>query len=58
MRKATERWLREEITARGGSYTLDALRTSFEALQTALSPEWPSILRSLIDSGELPAPSL
>ena len=58
IRKATERWLREEIAARGGSYSLEDLREAFEARQLDLSPDWPSILRSLIDSGELPPPSL
>ena len=56
LRKATENWLREEIAARGGSYTLDTIRTAFEAKQLSLSPDWPSILRELIDSGELPTP--
>ncbi len=57
-RAATERWLREEVASRGGSYTLDDLRTAFESRQLSLSPDWPSILRSLIDTGELPPPSL
>ena len=56
--KETERWLRSEITARGGSYTLEDIRTAFESRQLDLSPGWPSILRVLIDSGELPPPSL
>ena len=56
--KETERWLRSEITARGGSYTLEDIRTAFESRQLDLSPGWPSILRALIDSGELPPPSL
>ena len=58
IRKATERWLREETAARGGSYSLEDLREAFEARQLDLSPDWPSILRALIDSGELPPPSL
>ena len=57
LRAATERWLRSEVAARGGSYSLDALRESFEAGQLSLSPGWPSILRTLIDSGELPPPT-
>ena len=56
LRAATERWLRSEVAARGGSYSLEVLRESFEASQLSLSPGWPSILRTLIDSGELPPP--
>ena len=56
LRAVTERWLREEIDSRSGSYTLEDIRTAFESRQLDLSPDWPSILRSLIDSGEFPAP--
>ena len=56
LRAETERWLREEIDSRSGSYTLEDIRTAFESRQLDLSPNWPSILRSLIDSGEFPAP--
>ena len=58
IRSATENWLREEIAALGGCYTLEALRTAFESRQTDLTPDWTAILRVLIDSGELPPPSL
>ena len=57
LRNETELWLRGEIAARGGSYTLAALQAAFESRQLTLSPDWPSILRSLIDSGEFPPPS-
>lgn len=53
---ATEQWLRDNIVARGGNYTLDDLKVAFEAEQLRLSPSWPSILRRLIDAGELPSP--
>ena len=53
---ATEQWLRDNIAARGGNYTLDDLKVAFEAEQLRLSPSWPSILRRLIDDGELPYP--
>jgi len=56
LRKVTEHWLREEVDSRNGSYTLEDIRTAFESRQLDLSPDWPSILRSLIDSGEFPAP--
>ena len=56
LRAVTERWLREEIDSRSGSYTLEDIRTAFESRQLDFSPDWPSILRSLIDSGEFPAP--
>jgi hypothetical protein len=58
LRSATEHWLRSEIAARGGTYTLDDIRSAFESGQLDLSPDWPSILRDLIDSGELLPPSL
>lgn len=54
---ATEQWLRDNIAARGGIYTLDDLKTAYEAEQLRLSPSWPSILRRLIDDGDLPVPS-
>lgn len=53
---STELWLRRTVSENGGAYSLDMLKTSFETNQLGLSPEWPSILRSLIDSGELPMP--
>ena len=56
LRAATERWLRSEISARGGDYSLDFLRQAFENSQLDLSPDWISILRCLIDAGELPPP--
>ena len=52
----TEDWLRREISARDGKYTLDDLRRAFEAGQTGLSPEWVPILRALIDAGAVPPP--
>ena len=58
LRKATERWLLSEVASLAGSYSLDLLRTAFEANQLNLSPDWPSILRDLIDSGELPPPTI
>ena len=58
LKATTERWLKEEIGAVNGAYTLDSLRLAFESSQLELSPEWPSVLRALIDSGELPPPSL
>ena len=58
LRAATERWLRSEVAARGGSYSIDDLREAFETHQLELFPGWPAILRSLIDSGELPPPSV
>ena len=57
LRAATERWLRSEISARGGDYSLDFLRQAFENSQLDLSPDWISILRCLIDAGELPPPA-
>ena len=58
LKATTERWLKEEIGAVNGAYTLDSLWLAFESSQLELSPEWPSVLRALIDSGELPPPSL
>lgn len=58
LREATEQWLRREISARGGVYTVDELRIAFEAAQLGLTPDWPPILRDLIDAGELPPPQL
>lgn len=55
---ATEQWLRDNIAARGGIYTLDDLKTAYEAEQLRLSPSWPSILRRLIDDGDLPVPRI
>jgi len=57
LRPATERWLQEQIASLGGSYTLENLGAAFESSQLGLSPDWPSILRALIDSGEVPAPN-
>ena len=57
LRGTTEKWLRSEIAARDGSYTLESLREAFEDRQLGLSPDWLSILRSLIDSGEVPSPN-
>ena len=54
----TENWLRETVSSAAGVYTLDSIREAFESRQLDLSPDWGSILRSLIDSGELPPPSL
>ena len=56
LRAVTEHWLREEIAARGGSYALEDIRAAFESRQLDLSPDWPDILRNLIDSGVLPPP--
>ena len=53
---ATEQWLRDNIAAAGGVYTLDGLKVAFESAQLSLSPSWPRILRRLIDDGELPMP--
>ncbi len=53
---ATEQWLRDNIAACGGIYTLDDLKVAFETEQLHLSPSWPSILRRLIDAGDLPMP--
>lgn len=58
LREATEQWLRSEIGARDGVYTLDELRAAFEAVQLGLTPDWPPLLRALIDAGELPSPRL
>lgn len=56
--EATEQWLREEIAARGGSYTLGDLRDAFVASQLRLAEAWPELLRGLIDAGSVPPPSL
>lgn len=53
---ATERWLRDTIAAAGGKYSIEWLKVEFERKQLGLSPSWPSILRRLIDAGELPMP--
>ena len=58
LKSVTERWLKQTITSAKGVYTLDSLRQAFEARQLDLSPDWPSILRDLIDSGELPPPAV
>ena len=56
--EATEQWLREEIAARGGSYTLSELRDAFVASQLRLAEAWPELLRGLIDAGSVPPPQL
>lgn len=56
--EATEQWLREEIAARGGSYTLSELRDAFVASQLRLAEAWPELLRGLIDAGSVPPPAL
>ena len=53
---STEQWLRENIAAKGGVYTLDSLKVAFESAQLRLSPSWPDILRRLVDDGEVPMP--
>jgi ATP-dependent DNA helicase RecQ len=58
LRKATEDWLREMISSRKGSYSIDDLKSSFESSQLSLSPDWVTILRALIDVGEVPAPTV
>lgn len=55
---ATEQWLRDEIAARDGSYTLGDLRAAFVAGQLGLSEAWPELLRGLIDTGSVPPPRL
>ena len=55
---ATEQWLRDEIAARDGSYTLGDLRAAFVAGQLGLSEAWPELLRGLIDAGSVPPPAL
>ena len=56
--QATCRWLEKQVQSRGGEYTIEDLGAAFETDQLSLSPDWPEILRILIDDGTLPPPTV
>ena len=46
------------ILGRGGVYTLEDLRDAFSAPGPSEIPGWPEIIRTLVDDGDVPPPSL
>ena len=56
-RPAEAERIKEFIKDRGGVYNLEDLRDAFSVPGPSEIPDWPEILRTLVDDGEAPPPS-
>lgn len=54
-RAATRSWLRQMVEQKGGDYSLDDLKAAYETRQLELAPDYLTLLRAMIDAGELPS---